>query len=144
LIAFTLAIAIAWFFRGSLNPVALLSLIPAFVLLFFLGWALALLSGILHTHFPDTQHVLELGLQFLFYLTPIVYKVESLHDRTHLGWVVDCNPMTSLLVLFRAPVLDGRPPDVLAISVSVGFLLIAGVLAIALLRKLERNLVFWI
>jgi ABC-type polysaccharide/polyol phosphate export permease len=52
--------------------------------------------------------------------------------------------MTSLLVLFRAPVLDGRPPDVLAISVSVGFLLIAGVLAIALLRKLERNLVFWI
>jgi ABC-type polysaccharide/polyol phosphate export permease len=144
LIALSLALGITLYFKGSLQAAALLWLIPAMVLLFFLTWSLAILSGIMNTHFPDTRHVLEIGLQFLFYLTPIVYKSESLQGRTHLAWLIDCNPMTSILALFRTPIMEGVAPSMHHVSISVGVLAVAGVLAIALLRKLERNLVFWI
>jgi lipopolysaccharide transport system permease protein len=144
LIALGLALGLTFIFKGSLHVTALLWLAPAMVLLFFLAWSLAILSGIMNTHFPDTKHVLEIGLQFLFYLTPIVYKGETLQGRTHLAWLVDCNPVTSILALFRAPIIEGAAPPVQHVAVSVGVLIIAGVLAVVLLRKLERTLVFWI
>lgn len=144
LIALTLAILLTLFFRGSLHVAAMLSLIPAIVLLFALGWSLAILGGILQTHFPDTQHILDIGLQFLFYLTPIIYKAEAIESRTQFGWLVRWNPMTSLLALFRTPIMDGAAPAWQDIGVGLGLLAIASVLAIAMLKKLERNLVFWI
>jgi lipopolysaccharide transport system permease protein len=144
MIALGLAMIITLIFRGPLDPMALLNLIPAILFLFFLGWSLAILSGITQTHFPDTQHILEIGLQFMFYLTPIVYKVESLQNRTHLAWMVDLNPMTSILALFRTPIMEGAPPSIYHIGVSVATLVVAGVSSVLLLRKLERNLIFWI
>jgi ABC-type polysaccharide/polyol phosphate export permease len=143
-IALGLAVFATLFFKGSLNPLALLGLLPAILLLFCLCWLLAILSGIAHTHFPDTQHVLELGLQFAFYLTPIVYRIESLGSRTGLAWLVECNPVTSLLALFRAPIIEGTPPAMHHVGVSVLLLAVIAVVAIPLLRKLERTLVFWI
>jgi ABC-type polysaccharide/polyol phosphate export permease len=144
LIALALALFVTLYFKGSLNPLALVGLLPAILLLVCLGWLLAILSGIAHTHFPDTQHVLELGLQFAFYLTPIVYRIESLGSRAGLSWLVECNPVTSLLALFRTPIMEGTAPAMHHVGVSVLGLVVIGVLAIPLLRKLERNLVFWI
>jgi lipopolysaccharide transport system permease protein len=144
LIALGLAISITLFFQGSLNPLALLHVIPALVLLFFLGWSIAILSGIAQTHFPDTQHILEISLQFLFYLTPIVYKLESLESRTQLSWLIKLNPLTSILALFRTPIMEGTPPAMEHVIISLLVVLVAGVSAILLLRKLERNLIFWI
>ncbi len=144
LIALGLAMVITLFFRGALDPLALLNLLPALVLLFFLGWALAILSGIAQTHFPDTQHILEIGLQFMFYLTPIVYRVESLESRTGLTWLVNMNPMTSILALFRTPIMEGTPASMQHVSISVLVLSVVGIAAVWMLRKLERNLVFWI
>jgi lipopolysaccharide transport system permease protein len=144
LIALGLALIITLFFRGCVDPLALLNLIPAVVLLFFLGWALAILSGITQTHFPDTQHILEIVLQFMFYLTPIVYRIESLENRTRLSWLVELNPMTSILAMFRTPIMEGTPPSIHHVSISMLVLFGAGISAVLLLRKMERNLIFWI
>jgi ABC-2 type transport system permease protein len=43
------------------------------VLLFLLGWSLAVLSGFANVYFRDTQHLCEVGFQILFYATPIVW-----------------------------------------------------------------------
>jgi lipopolysaccharide transport system permease protein len=144
LIALGLSLMLTLLLRGSLNPVALLGVIPALILLFFLGWCLAILSGITQTHFPDTQHVLELGLQFVFYLTPIVYRVDILQDRARFLWVVEWNPLTSLLAMFRTPILEGTAPHLRDIAISVVVLMATGLLAVTLLKRLERNLVFWV
>ena len=144
LIALALAIGVTLLFRRTFDPLILLHLIPALLLLFLLGWSLAILAGIMQTHFPDTQHILEIGLQFLFYLTPIVYKPESLASRTNLAWLVDLNPMTSLLALFRTPIMEGTPPSLQHVGISVAVLVVVGASAILALRKLERNLIFWL
>src|SRR5947209_8682926 len=78
LVALGLAAVIAWSCHGLPPGLVLLSLFPSLVILLLLGWFLAIVGGVLHTHFYDTRHLLEIALQILFYLTPILYHPESL------------------------------------------------------------------
>ncbi len=145
LVALTMAIAVTWFFRGTINPLAMLSLIPAFVILLMISWSLAILSGAAYTHFPDTNHLLEIGLQILFYATPILYNAESFaQHRTRLAFVLEWNPLTSIIALVRVPIVDGTLPTMHQYAVSLTFLVVVAALATFLLRKIERTLVFWI
>jgi lipopolysaccharide transport system permease protein len=144
LVALCVALAVSFYFKGSLNLLALLNLIPAIVLLSLLGWSLAVVSGVLYTHFPDTNHMLEIGLQILFYVTPIMYRTESIAGRQRLTALVELNPFTSLLELMRTPILEGTAPAMHHILISLLILVIVGSTALLLLRKLERTLVFWI
>ncbi len=144
LIALAMALVVTLFFRGWLDPLALLYLIPAIVFLFLFGWCLAILSGIMHTHFPDTHHLLEIGLQILFYMTPILYQPSTIQTRARMLMVVEWNPLTSVLALVRTPILEGTAPELHHIVVSLIFLAVVASAAILLLRKLERSLIFWI
>src|SRR5262245_49659514 len=70
LAALTVALALAWFVNGFGNLPSLISLAPTLLLLFLLGWSLALCCGLLNVIFQDTQHLVEVLFQILFYLTP--------------------------------------------------------------------------
>src|SRR5262249_43069302 len=63
---------------GFPGPEQILSLFPSVLLLFLLGWALAVLTGSFNVMFQDTQHLAEVGFQILFYATPIIYDLEQL------------------------------------------------------------------
>jgi lipopolysaccharide transport system permease protein len=144
LVALAMALAFVLLFKGFTNPLTLLALVPAFVLLLLLGWFLAILSGTLHSHFPDTQHLLEISLQILFYLTPVLYRAETMAHRGRLLWFLEINPLTALLALFRSPILDGEWPAPHHLQISLLLVGVAGLLAMTALKKLERTLVFWI
>jgi lipopolysaccharide transport system permease protein len=105
---------------------------------------LAIIVGMIGTHFPDTRHLLEVGLQILFYLSPILYKPESLGERAPFVAFLEWNPVTSLLALIRSPILHGEAPPLFNVSIALGFGALCATLAIVVLRKLERNLIFWI
>jgi ABC-type polysaccharide/polyol phosphate export permease len=144
LVALILAAAIAWTCQGFPGGLVLLSLIPSAIILFLLGWFLAIVGGVLHTHFYDTRHLLEIGLQILFYLTPVLYHPESLAQYRHLERVALWNPVTGVLEMFRQPILYGRWPLLAHYEASLALAAGAGIVAALALRKLERTLVFWI
>ena len=129
-------------FSGFHNPLVLLSLVPSLVLLFIFAWSLAVCTGTLNVLFHDTQHLLEIILQILFYLTPIIYKPEILVKR-NLGWAVQINPFAVLLDLVRQPLLYGGLPSPETTWASL--LIVAGTVAVAalLLRWCERRLIFF-
>ena len=79
-------------------------------MLFLFGWAMTILWGFVNVVFRDTQHILGIVLQILFYLTPIIYPAQSL-SSTCIGWVLAFNPFTPLLDVIREPMLEGRPPS---------------------------------
>ena len=144
IIALLVAILVTIYFRGPGCLFGLGYLLPALVLCFLLGWALALLSGLAFTYFPDSQHIFEISLQILLYLTPILYPAENFLSRPRMFWLLNLNPLTHVLALFRVPLLDGAPPA-LAHSIPAGlFIVFVAVQAFYCLRKLERTLVFWI
>jgi ABC-type polysaccharide/polyol phosphate export permease len=140
-LALAVGLAASWMLRGPGDWLSLLSLVPSVALLLMLGWALAVLAGLANVYFQDTRHLCEVGFQFLFYATPIIYEPRLLTDR-QLGWVLQCNPLVPLLQLVRDPVLEGRVPALstyAAAAVIVGT--VAG-LAGVVLARLQRRLIF--
>ncbi len=143
-VAFALGIGIAAYFQG-IPGVAHLAFLPISILiLLVLGWSLAIVAGVSQTYFPDTSHLLEIGMQILFYLTPIMYRTDAFASRGRLSAVLAWNPIHSVLELFRKPLLDGELPSLFNLGMSLAFAGIAGAIAWFLLRRLERTLVFWL
>jgi ABC-type polysaccharide/polyol phosphate export permease len=142
-IALSLGIAVTIYRTGIPNGTALLFLPAALVLMFLMGWALAVLAGVTATHFPDMHQVLEISLQIVFFLTPIMYP-PNVASRTSLNSVLAYNPFYAVLELIRAPLLLGELPTAHSMMVSLVFTVAAGLLAWYLLRKLEKTLVFWL
>jgi ABC-type polysaccharide/polyol phosphate export permease len=140
-LALSVVLALAWYFRGFGNLLSLVSLIPSLLLLFVFAWSTATLAGLANVHFQDTQHLTEVGFQMLFYATPIMYKAEQLH-KTGLGWLVDYNPIVSILQLIRGPILDGVTPSATTFAVASATVLTAALAAGWLLARQQRRLIF--
>jgi ABC-type polysaccharide/polyol phosphate export permease len=141
LAALALVVVLAGWATGFGHPVSLLYLVPAVVLLFFLGWSGAIILGLANVHFRDTQHLCDVVFQFLFYATPVLYPASLLHDRG-LGWLVMCNPLACFLELIRRPILNGEAPSVSAFAAALLTVLIMALVAGLLLNRLQRTIVF--
>jgi ABC-type polysaccharide/polyol phosphate export permease len=143
LMGLLVVLAFAWAAHGFGNLPALISLVPALLLLFILGWSLALCMGVINVMFQDTQHLTEVGIQILFYVTPIMYPAQMLRDR-HLAWFVRLNPVANCLELVRLPILEGRvPPLEVFATAAVTALLFAGI-AVFTLKRVERIIIFYL
>jgi ABC-type polysaccharide/polyol phosphate export permease len=132
---------LAWSLNGFSNLTALWSLVPALVLVLIVGWSIAVLAGFANVYFPDMQHLLDVGLQILFYATPIMYPPSMLRDRG-MGWLVDYNPLGALLTLIRQPILEGEPASLGMFGVATLVALICFSLASLMLGKLQNRLIF--
>jgi lipopolysaccharide transport system permease protein len=62
----------------------------------------------LHVWFRDTQHVLRVALQLLFYLTPVFYEASSV--PAPLQPLYRLNPMAAMIDAYRAVLIYGEWP----------------------------------
>jgi lipopolysaccharide transport system permease protein len=125
--------------RGFPGVLPLLSLLPTMCLLFVFGWTMSTLSGTFNVFFQDTQHLAEVGFQILFYLTPIIYRLENF-PRHRLANLLRWNPLVAYLDLVRAPLLNGSAPTLNLYAIAITAAL-AGVAAVVLSR-MQRRLIF--
>lgn len=126
---------------GYDDPFSLLTLIPTLVLLFLLGWSMAVLAGFANVYFQDTQHLTEVGFQILFYATPIIYH-RSMLENNGLDWLARYNPLAAFLDLVRLPVLHGKTPDLETFGTAALTVLVTGIGACITLARLQRRLIF--
>ncbi|MBX7164738.1 MAG: ABC transporter permease [Pirellulales bacterium] len=141
LIALIFLIVVNWCLKGFDNLSALPSLLPTIVLIIALGWAVATLLGLANVYFHDTQHLLEVVLQMMFYATPIVYPPKTL-ENSGAAWLLKVNPLASFVNLVRMPVLEAQVPPLSAYLTAGGFALVLVVLAGWALARLEKRLIF--
>jgi ABC-type polysaccharide/polyol phosphate export permease len=79
-----------------------LALLPAIGLLFVFNYGVIMLLAVVNVYLPDLEHVINAGLRALYFLTPVIYKSgPPLPQEVIL--INTYNPLTHLLVLFRAP-----------------------------------------
>jgi ABC-type polysaccharide/polyol phosphate export permease len=76
----------------------LLLLLPAMLLLFVFSVSFGLCAASLHVYYRDVKFIVQAGLLILFYVTPIVYPANSLHN---LGRYFAYNPLTGIMSLFQ-------------------------------------------
>jgi len=143
LLGLAVVLVFVWGVNGLGNLPELVSLLPTMVLLLLLGWSLAVCLGVINVLFQDTQHLVEVGLQMLFYLTPIMYPADMLRKR-NLGWFIDFNPMAAFLELVRTPILDGEFPSLTALSMACATVLVALAAAAWSLRWAERRIILYL
>jgi lipopolysaccharide transport system permease protein len=143
-IAMLVAVVMACWFVGLPSLFAAMSVIPALMLIFILGLSSAAVCGALHTHFPDTQHLLEIILQGLFYLTPVMYRPDAFANQTKVQWLMAANPLASVLELVRAPLLAGECAGAEHWLKVVCLTAAVSTFAWMVMRKVQRELVFWI
>lgn len=143
LAALSVVLTFTWCIHGFGNLPALLSLVPTLGLLFLLGWSVALCCGLTNVIFQDTQHLIEVMFQILFYLTPIMYPAKVLAER-RMEWLVKYNPLAAFLDLLRVPILDGQVPTWTAYATAFGVVATLLGMATFALNRLERRLIFYL
>jgi ABC-type polysaccharide/polyol phosphate export permease len=108
-LALGVVVALLVFWKGDPGAFVGLALaLPALALAVVAAWAVATIGAFVTAFFHDTAHLLEVGAQLGFFLTPIMYRRTILDDRG-LGWVVDVNPVNAFLAVIRDPLLMGVP-----------------------------------
>ncbi len=115
----------------SLIPMALIMLItrsplswavlilPVSILivsLFAFGVALILASSAMF--FPDISPMYDVLLVILMYATPVMYPVAIIPEAWR--WLVNLNPLTHLLLLFRQPIFEGSLPTLVEFGIAAG------------------------
>jgi ABC-type polysaccharide/polyol phosphate export permease len=145
LLGLGIAVALTWCVHGFANlPILLMTLAPTLALLFVLGWSLAICMGVSNVLFQDSQHLIEVVLQVVFYLTPIFYFPKTLGDSCAAQWIIAFNPFAAMLDLIRAPLLDGQLPSLWSVSLA-SFTAFAAVSAATLaLARFEKRMIFYL
>lgn len=101
---------------------------------------LALMLSIANVYFRDTQHLLNIGFQLWFYLTPIVYSMSYVQDAQDkygvpLVTLFKLNPMYHFVTVFRSLLYDGRWPSLLNVAVCVVAAAVSLVLGLTVFRR---------
>ncbi len=88
---------------------ALIFLPISFILLFIFSFGVSLVVSIFTIYFRDFQHILGVLMQALFFLSPILYKPESL--KGSVAFLMVLNPIVPFIDLFRSPIYLGIYPS---------------------------------
>jgi ABC-type polysaccharide/polyol phosphate export permease len=142
-IGMVVVLVLVWGIQGPKNLPALAILPFSALLLLLFGWALAICTGVINVMFQDTQHLVEVALQILFYVTPVLYPSELLQER-RLGWALGLNPLAAFLELVRVPILHGQLPPFSAFAIATLTTAIAMGIASLLLWRVERRMIFYL
>lgn len=124
---------------GSLSW-AVLFIPVAYLMLFFFALGIGLIMSVATVFFRDLQHVILIAMQALFFLTPILYKPDSLIGKA--AWLVSLNPVVPFIELFRAPLFQASLPSSSVIFKAMIFTLFAMAIGLSVFLRQEKKIVF--
>ncbi len=152
---FPLSIALALLVDSVLSFVALFAIIltlggtltwtllflpVAYLMLFLFALGVGLMVSVATVFFRDLQHVILIAMQGLFFLTPVFYKPEAISGE--IAWLVNLNPVTPFIELFRSPLYRGELPSKGLIFQALALSLSAGVVGLFVFLRNEKKIVF--
>jgi len=132
-------VPLAIIFRIVPTPTMLLAIPGLFLVCVNLVW-LAMVIAILSTRYRDIQPIVGTVIQLGMFVTPIMWTVSSLGDEKI---VAELNPVYHLIEVTRAPLL-GVAPALESWLVAAGLAIVGSFVAIALLVRASRRIVFWV
>ena len=114
--------------------------IPGLVLVYINQAWVTLSLAILCTRYRDVQQIVATGIQIMLFATPIMWPVSALGSAVIIAHI---NPLYHLIEVVRAPMLGEAPPLFSWVAVVV-CAFVGWTIAILLLRRAARRLVFWL
>jgi lipopolysaccharide transport system permease protein len=95
-----------------------------------------------NVYYRDVAHIVQILLQVLFYLTPIIYSVDMVPPQFR--WVFRLNPLVYVFNGFRLAVYWGQLPRIQSFGASLVCALLALFIGFAVFRKHQSQFVFYV
>jgi lipopolysaccharide transport system permease protein len=118
----------------------LLALIPLILLHFLFSLGFSLLASVVYIWIRDVQHILSIGFQAFFYLSPIIFPSEVLPKAMQKIFLF--NPFYYFIHGFRYPIYYGKFPPPIIWGVTIFLSLFFLVLGLVVFYKKEKAFVF--
>ncbi|MFO0703355.1 MAG: ABC transporter permease [Patescibacteria group bacterium] len=113
----------------------ILLFIPIFIVQTLFVMGLGMFLSVLNLFYRDVQYLVGLGITLLFYLTPILYQVESFPEKYR--WIFKFNPMSVFINAYRQILLAHDVPKWESLIVGVGISLLVFILGYKFFKKAE-------
>lgn len=143
LITLVVTIAICSVLQNSVFPlVNCWMLLPAIGLLFVTCWSLAAIFAFANAYFHDTQHLTDVVMSLLFFLTPVMIEPKS--QPASIQALNAFNPFTVFMQLVRQPLTvpdDPFPPGELWLQ-AAGLTAILFASACSVVGALQKKVIF--
>ena len=143
LITLVVVVGIICILKESLFPLAnAWMLVPTVALLFVFCWSLAAIFAFANAYFHDTQHLTDVVMSLMFFLTPVMIKPENQHPAIQA--MNAYNPFNVFMQLVRQPLTNGAdpfPPAELWLQ-AVGLTAILFALACSVVGSLQKKVIF--
>ena len=136
-IALGVAIVAVVMVDGPASLEMLWAVIPVLILLVMAGWAIATIFAFTNVYFQDTQHLLEVGTQILFFLTPIIYS-----SKQGLQWFHRINPVNMFMEMIRRPLAEGDLPPAKVYLYAMLFTVALIALAALVISRCQKRVIF--
>ncbi len=126
--------------RGSdIHPVwELIWLLPFLLLLMgFMGLGFGMIISSLTTKYRDLTFLIQFGIQLLMYATPVIYPLSTIPEKYK--WIVELNPMTSIIETFRYTFLGHGSFSWQALGYTTVFTIVLMFFGLIIFNKTEKN-----
>lgn len=131
----------SWFaFAGKLPDIqwSHLWLLPIVLLLMGLvGLAFGIIISALTTKYRDLSNIVPFAVQFLMYVTPVVYPYTFFPEKVR--WIFDVNPISPLIEIFRFIFLGSDRLEYMHLLYCGGFTIVVLFIGLILFHKTEQN-----
>lgn len=104
-----------------------------------LGLGVGIIVSSLTTKYRDLAIAVSFGVQLWMYVSPVVYPLSSLNESPRLRALMQLNPMTAPIEIFRMATLGTGTVSVGALVYSILFTLAALALGIILFSRIEKT-----
>jgi len=125
----------------QINPGwGLLLAVPGLAIVLLNGVGFGLILGILSARFRDIPLMVSNGVQLVFFVTPILWRPETIATRE---WIYRYNPCHYLIEIVRAPLLG----EAVSGTVWAAVLLFTGInlaIGVALFGRFRWRIAYWV
>jgi len=129
-------------FVGRSFSFSILALPIVLLPLMFVSIGSALFFATVNVFFDDTRHLLNVFLQALYYLTPILYGIEHLPPSLA-GWL-QLNPMYHVIYMMRTIFYYGELPSLYTLSIAYGSSFLVLLLGLWVFKKADNKFMYFV
>jgi len=120
----------------SLNPIALLCLIPVMLIEYIMALGVAFFTSAVTVYFRDFEHIMGVIAMAWQYLTPVMYPTTWVPEE--LMFVFNANPMTPVILAYRDILYYGQIPEMTTLISALIFAVViffVGFIVFSVLKK---------
>ncbi len=135
--AIPILLGLAYYYGKTPGMSWIIGIPPLIILQFFIIYGVALAISIVNVYFRDMQHIVSVGLNLLFWMTPIIYPLEMIPEKYKTYLLL--NPVAYLILSWRDVFLHNTL-NWKGLFVSLVIAVIVLSLGIVVYRRLEKGL----